>query len=187
MTVRRINTELPGVCLVEHRIHGDARGFFVETYNERDFAQIGISDRFVQDNTSRSRGGVLRGLHYQLQQPQAKLIRVLAGTLFDVVADIRQGSPTFGRYVGVTMSADDGRSLYVPAGYAHAFLVLSSSADFHYKCSDFYAPEHERGIRWDDPDLAIDWPLPVPEPILSDRDRALPYLRDCLDGDLPAF
>ena len=171
-----IPTALAGVLVLEPRVFGDDRGFFMESYNRRSFAQAtGLDIDFVQDNHSRSRKGVLRGLHYQLRQPQGKLVRVTHGAVFDVAVDIRRGSPTFGRWVGVELSADNHRQLWVPPGLAHGFVVLSDSADFLYKTTDFYAPEHERSIAWDDPAIGIDWPLAahgITAPLLSAKDRA---------------
>ncbi|MBK6869274.1 MAG: dTDP-4-dehydrorhamnose 3,5-epimerase [Burkholderiales bacterium] len=171
-----IPTAIDGVLILEPRVFGDARGFFMESYNRSAFAQAtGLDIDFVQDNHSRSRRGVLRGLHYQVRQPQGKLVRVSQGAVFDVAVDIRQGSPSFGRWVGVELSADNQRQLWVPAGMAHGFLVLSESADFLYKTTDYYAPEHERCIAWDDPAIGIDWPLAahgIAAPLLSDKDRA---------------
>ena len=170
-----IPTAIDGVLILEPRVFGDARGFFMESYNRSAFAQAtGLDIDFVQDNHSRSRRGVLRGLHYQVRQPQGKLVRVSQGAVFDVAVDIRQGSPSFGRWVGVELSADNQRQLWVPAGMAHGFLVLSESADFLYKTTDYYAPEHERSIRWDDPAIGIQWPLAahgIDTPILSAKDR----------------
>ena len=171
-----IPTALAGVLVLEPRGFGDDRGFFMESYNRRSFAQAtGLDIDFVQDNHSRSRRGVLRGLHYQLRQPQGKLVRVTHGAVFDVAVDIRRGSPTFGRWVGVELSADNHRQLWVPPGLAHGFVVLSDSADFLYKTTDYYAPEHERSIAWDDPAIGIDWPLAahgITAPLLSAKDRA---------------
>ena len=168
-------TAIADVLILEPKVFGDARGFFMESYNRRAFQQAtGLDVDFVQDNHSRSRRGVLRGLHYQLQQPQGKLVRVTQGAVFDVAVDIRKASPTFGRWVGVELSADNQRQLWVPAGMAHGFVVLSETADFLYKTTDYYAPEHERCIAWDDPAIGIDWPLAVhgiEAPLLSDKDR----------------
>jgi len=183
--MRRIDTRLPGVAVLEPRVYSDHRGFFMETYKRRMMAGLGIDTDWVQDNHSRSVRGVLRGLHYQLRQPQAKLVRVTAGRVWDVVVDIRRGSETFGRWEGFELDADSKRMLFAPEGYAHGFVVLSEVAEFQYKCSDFYAPEHERGVTWDDPDLAIAWPLDGLEPILSDRDRNWPRLADVPASDLP--
>lgn len=166
-------TRIPEVLVIRPEVHGDSRGFFLESWNARRFAEAGLDQRFVQDNHSRSAQWTLRGLHYQVQQPQGKLVRVVAGAAFDVAVDLRRGSRTFGHWVGELLSADDAKLLWIPPGFAHGFLVLTESADFLYKCTDFYAPEHERSIRWNDPDLAIEWPLPPGcEPRLSAKDRA---------------
>ena len=166
-----IETELPGVVIIEPRVFGDARGFFVETWNARVFAQRGLDVKFVQDNHSKSVQGTLRGLHYQIKQPQGKLVRVTAGEVFDVVVDIRKSSPTFGKWLGVVLSAENKRMLWVPAGFAHGFFVTSEYAEFFYKCTDYYAPEYERTIRWDDSDLAVVWPIVSGQkPLLSAKD-----------------
>jgi dTDP-4-dehydrorhamnose 3,5-epimerase len=185
--MRRIDTALPGVCLLEPVVHGDARGFFMETYHEQQFAALGISDRFVQDNHSRSTRHVLRGLHYQLGRPQAKLVRVLRGEVFDVAVDVRRTSPTFGRWIGEILSEENRRALFIPAGYAHGFLVLSEIAEFSYKCSDFYAPAEERGVAWNDPDLAITWPLAGATPTLSAKDAAYGTLATRPPVHLPLY
>ena len=170
------STAIEGVFVLEPKVFGDARGFFMESYNRHAFHEAtGLDIDFVQDNHSRSRKGVLRGLHYQIQQPQGKLVRVTSGAVFDVAVDIRRGSPTFGRWVGVELSADNHRQLWVPPGMAHGFVVLSDSADFLYKTTDYYAPQFERSIAWNDPTIGIDWPLAahgITEPLLSDKDRA---------------
>ena len=166
---------LPEVLIVEPRVHRDPRGFFVESYHAPRYREAGIEVAFVQDNHSRSVRGTLRGLHWQVApHPQAKLIRVLAGEVLDVAVDIREGSPTFGRWAAVTLSAENFRQLFVPVGFAHGFLVLSDSADIEYKCSDVYDPAAERGLMWNDPDIGITWP--IADPILSARDRAHPPL-----------
>ena len=165
-------TDLQGVLVVEPDVHRDARGFFVETYHVDKFRAAGIPDVFVQDNHSRSLVNTIRGLHLQVRRPQAKLIRVVAGAIFDVVVDIRRDSATFGRWVGVNLSSDDFRQLYVPVGFAHGFCVLSEAADIEYKCSDYYDPAGDSGLRWDDPFVGIDWP--VSDPILSRRDAEHP-------------
>lgn len=166
-------TAIPGVLLIEPRVFGDARGFFFESFNQRDFAQAtGVHAAFVQDNHSRSARGVLRGLHYQIQQPQGKLVRVVAGTVFDVAVDLRRASPSFGQWVGAVLSEDNKIQLWVPPGCAHGFVVLSESADFLYKTTDYYAPEHERCIAWNDPTLNIDWPDLGQMPVLSAKDAA---------------
>ena len=170
--MQAISTELPGVIILEPRVFGDQRGFFFESFNARDFADAtGLQCAFVQDNHSRSAKGVLRGLHYQVQQTQGKLVRVTAGEVYDVAVDLRRSSPTFGRWVGVHLSAENNRQLWVPEGFAHGFVVLSEFAEFLYKTTNYYAPEHERCIRWDDPTLAINWPLEG-SPQLSAKDQA---------------
>jgi dTDP-4-dehydrorhamnose 3,5-epimerase len=163
-------TAIPDVLIIEPKVFGDARGFFFESFNERAFREVaGLDLRFVQDNHSRSAKGVLRGLHYQLQQPQGKLVRVVRGAVFDVAVDIRRSSPTFGKWVGTELSEVNHRQLWVPPGFAHGFLVLSDSADFLYKTTDYYAPLHERCIVWNDPDVAIQWPVGA-SPALSAKD-----------------
>ena len=166
-----IPTSIPDVKLVVPRVFGDARGFFFESWNARALAEAGIAASFVQDNHSRSSRGVLRGLHYQVQHPQGKLVRVVAGEVFDVAVDLRRSSPTFGRHVAVRLSADDKRMLWVSPGFAHGFCVTSDSADFLYKTTDYWHPEHERTLLWNDPALAIDWPLDGP-PTIAARDAA---------------
>ena len=161
---------IPDVVLIEPKVFGDARGFFFESFNQKAFNEAtGTNHQFVQDNHSRSAKGVLRGLHYQIQQPQGKLVRVVRGAVFDVAVDIRKSSPTFGRWVGAELSEDNQHQLWVPPGFAHGFLVLSDMADFLYKTTDYYAPQYERSILWNDSDLNIDWP--IGEPILSNKDR----------------
>jgi dTDP-4-dehydrorhamnose 3,5-epimerase len=167
-----IPTAIPEVLIIEPKVFGDARGFFFESYNARAFAQAtGLNLNFVQDNHSRSARGVLRGLHYQLKQAQGKLVRVVRGSVFDVAVDVRKPSPTFGRWVGVELSESNQRQLWVPAGFAHGFLVTSDSADFLYKTTDYYAPEHERCIAWNDPAIGIEWPLDGSAPALSAKDQ----------------
>ena len=166
-------TPIEGLLVLEPKVFGDERGFFMESFNQRMFRELtGTSPDFVQDNHSRSARGVLRGLHYQLQQPQGKLVRVTSGVVFDVAVDLRRASPTFGRWHGVELSGENKRQFWVPAGFAHGFVVLSESADFLYKTTDFYAPQHERCIAWNDPTLAIDWHLGGIEPTLSAKDLA---------------
>ena len=165
-------TALPEVMVVELDRFGDQRGFFMETWSARKFAALGIDARFVQDNHSRSARHVLRGLHYQVKQPQGKLVRVTAGTIWDVAVDLRRSSARFGRWAGMTLDADTPRVLWIPPGFAHGFLVLSESADVQYKATDFYAPEHERSLLWNDPAIGVAWPLAGASPTLSDRDRA---------------
>lgn len=166
-------TALPEVLIVEPKIFGDARGFFFESFNQRAFNEAtGLQVNFVQDNHSRSGKGVLRGLHYQIQQAQGKLVRVVRGSVFDVAVDVRKSSPNFGRWMGVELSEENHRQLWLPAGFAHGFLVMSESADFLYKTTDYYAPEFERCIAWDDPALGIAWPLAGTAPNLAAKDRA---------------
>lgn len=176
--------DLPGVLLLEPKVYGDERGFFLETWQSRRYAEAGMPEYFVQDNLSKSRHGVLRGLHYQIQRPQGKLVSVIEGEVFDVAADIDPGSTTFGRWVGARLSGDNKRQLYVPPGYAHGFCVLSDAAYFAYKCTEYYAPELERGVRWDDPTLAIEWL--VEEPIVNERDAAWPTLEGAKREELPS-
>ena len=164
-------TTIPDVLIIEPKVFGDARGFFFESFNQKAFNQAtGLNLNFVQDNHSRSARGVLRGLHYQIQQPQGKLVRVVRGAVFDVAVDIRRGSPTFGRWEGIELSEDNHKQLWVPAGFAHGFLVTSESAEFLYKTTDYYAPEHERCIAWNDPAIDIQWPLTT-APSLSAKDQ----------------
>lgn len=174
--MRVTETRLPGVLIVEPDVFEDPRGFFFESYSLQKYAEHGITDTFVQDNHSLSTRGTLRGLHYQTAPGQAKLVRAARGAVFDVAVDIRHGSPTFGQWVGVELSGENKRQLYIPVGFAHGFCVTSEVAEFLYKCSSYYAPTLERGIAWDDPDLAIAWP--VTDPILSDRDRRHPRLAE---------
>ena len=177
---------IPEVVVVECDVFGDGRGFFLETYQHRKYADAGIRQTFVQDNHSHSGKGVLRGLHYQLRHPQGKLVTVITGTIFDVAVDIRQGSPTFGQWVGAELSAESPRrQIFVPEGFAHGFCVLSERADVVYKCTDYYDPGDDRGIVWSDPDLGIDWP--VESPIVSEKDRHHPRLKDQVRDLLPVF
>jgi dTDP-4-dehydrorhamnose 3,5-epimerase len=167
-----LRTAIPDIQLIQPRVFGDERGFFLETYQAEQFIQAGISANFVQDNHSGSRQGILRGLHYQIRQAQGKLVRVISGEVYDVAVDIRRCSPTFGRWVGVSLSAQNKLQIWVPAGFAHGFYVLSEWAEVVYKTTDYYAPQWERTLRWDDPELAIDWPLiGVGQPILSEKDK----------------
>ena len=177
--MQTIATPLDGVLILEPRVFGDARGFFFESFNARRFEELtGVRTGFVQDNHSRSSRGVLRGLHYQVRQPQGKLVRVVAGEVFDVAVDIRKSSPTFGQWYGHRLSAENKSQLWLPAGFAHGFVVLSESADFLYKTTDYWAPEHERCIAWNDPDLAIDWPLGDLTPRVSAKDAQGAAFRD---------
>ena len=172
-----VETELPGVMIIEPTLFGDDRGYFMETYHREEFAAAGIKDDFVQDNESKSRRGVLRGLHYQREKTQGKLVRVFCGQVFDVAVDLRPGSAHFGQWVGVELSGENKRQLYVPQGFGHGFLVLSDEAVFNYKCTDVYNPAAEGGILWNDPDIGIQWPDTGAPPQLSEKDAALPPLR----------
>jgi len=171
-------TALPGVLLIAPRVFGDARGFFLESWNQQNFAAAGLDLAFVQDNHSRSAKGVLRGLHYQLSNPQGKLVRVTQGAVFDVAVDIRRSSPHFGRWVGYELSADNHHMLWIPPGFAHGFVTLSDTADFLYKCTSFYDPHGDRGIAWDDPAIGIVWPDTGAVPLLSTKDAVAPRLAD---------
>ena len=174
-----VPTRIPEVVLIKPRVFGDARGFFFETWHERKFAAAGIAGHFVQDNHSHSTRYSLRGLHFQIRQPQGKLVRVSRGEVFDVVVDLRRSSPHFGQWVGVLLSETNHHMLWVPPGFAHGYLALSEEIDFLYKCTDFYAPEHERAIRWDDAQLGVQWPLPANvTPLVSDKDARAPSFRD---------
>ena len=174
-----VPTRLPEVILIKPRVFGDARGFFFETWQERTFAAAGIATHFVQDNHSHSVRHTLRGLHFQIQQPQGKLVRVSRGEVFDVAVDMRRSSPRFGHWVGVTLSDSNHHMLWVPPGFAHGYLALSDEIDFLYKCTDVYAPQHERAIRWDDGEIGVQWPLPAGvAPTLSAKDAAAPPFKD---------
>jgi dTDP-4-dehydrorhamnose 3,5-epimerase len=176
--VKILRSNIADVLIIEPRVFGDERGFFFESFNHRLFQEkTGLNPTFVQDNHSRSSKNVLRGLHYQIKQPQAKLVRVIAGEVFDVAVDLRKSAPTFGKWTGTILSATNKRELWIPEGFAHGFLVLSDPADFVYKTTDYYAPEHERSIIWNDPDIGIDWPLQG-EPILAAKDRVARRLAD---------
>jgi dTDP-4-dehydrorhamnose 3,5-epimerase len=174
---RKIPTSLPGVVILEPRVFGDERGFFLESYNEKVFAELGIEVRFVQDNHSSSRQNVLRGLHYQIKQAQGKLVRAVEGTILDVAVDVRRSSPTFGGWEAVRLSSENKRMLWIPPGFAHGFRVISEKAQVLYKATDYYAPEHERTLAWNDPDLKIDWEVEG-EPIVSAKDQRGVALRD---------
>lgn len=171
-------TEIPQVLVFEPTVHGDQRGFFMETFRRSDFERLGLPGEFVQDNHSKSRQGILRGLHYQVNTPQGKLVRVVEGEVFDVAVDLRRSSPTFGRWVGVTLSAANCRQLWVPPGFAHGFYVCGPVAQVVYKCTTYYSPADDRSLLWNDQTLAIDWPLGNGEPELSEKDRKAPRLRD---------
>ena len=170
--MQAVQTGIPGLLIFEPKVFGDARGFFFESFNQKKFSELtGVGGTFVQDNHSRSARNVLRGLHYQIKQPQGKLVRVVAGEVYDVAVDIRRSSPTFGKWFGTRLSAENKKMMWIPVGFAHGFVVLSDHAEFLYKTTDYWAPEHERCIAWNDPTLAIDWPLQG-EPLLSAKDAA---------------
>jgi dTDP-4-dehydrorhamnose 3,5-epimerase len=177
--VQKIETPLPGCFLLEPLVHGDDRGFFIESWNRRTYRELGIDFDYVQDNHSRSTQGVLRGIHYQIGNPQGKLVRVTSGSVFDVAVDLRRGSPTFSKWFGVELSESNKRIFWVPPGFGHGFYVTSETADFQYKCTEYFTPENDRGIRWDDPSIGIEWPLvDGGEPSLSGKDSAAPLLED---------
>ena len=180
-----IETELPGVVLIKPQVFNDPRGFFFESYRQDRLAKAGIAGNFVQDNHSRSTRGTLRGFHYQLRHPQAKLCRVVSGEVLDVALDIRRGSPTFGKSLEVVLSADNKLAMFIPEGFAHAFVVLSDQADFLYKCTDYYYPDDQYGIAWNDPELGIDWR--VGEPLLSEKDRGHLPLSKTPAQNLPTY
>jgi dTDP-4-dehydrorhamnose 3,5-epimerase len=183
--VKRIDTDLPGVCILEPAVFGDARGFFYESYNAATFAELGIEAQFVQANVSRSAQGVLHGLHYQWPHPQGKLVSVLEGEVYDVAVDIRRGSPTFGRWSAAMLSADNKRHFWIPEGFAHGFCVVSESAVFTYQCTTLYDARADAGIRWNDGDIGIDWP--VGTPLLSDKDTRTPFLAGIAADRLPVY
>lgn len=180
-----IDTRLPGVKVIDPQVFGDTRGYFYESYNEAKFREAGIDRRFVQSNVSRSARGVLRGVHYQWPNPQGKLVSVLEGEVYDVAVDIRRGSSTFGQSIGVMLTADNHRHFWIPEGFAHGFCVVSDFATFTYQCTALYDRAGDAGIRWNDAALAIDWP--VSDPLLSDKDRATPFLHDVAAERLPVF
>lgn len=178
-------TELPDLLVIENELFRDERGFFSELYNAKAFSRSGVPAVFVQENHSRSVRNVLRGLHYQIRHTQAKLVSVLSGVVYDVAVDLRKRSPAFGNWFGMRLSEENGKSLFIPEGFAHGFCVLTDRADVIYRCTDFYSPEDEAGIRWDDPELRIDWPLKVP--IMSDKDKKYPLLKDVPLERLPSL
>jgi dTDP-4-dehydrorhamnose 3,5-epimerase len=180
-----IKTPLEGVIVIEPKVFVDERGFFLETFREEEFKEAGITENFIQHNHSRSTRGVLRGLHYQLTQPQGKLVRVTSGKVYDVVVDIRHGSPTFGQWYGTTLDEENLKMMYVPANFAHGYVVLSDSADFIYMCTDYYHPKSEQGILWNDPKIGIEWP--IAEVILSDKDKCNSMLDEQDDNKLPKY
>ncbi|MDR6936861.1 dTDP-4-dehydrorhamnose 3,5-epimerase [Luteibacter sp. 3190] len=183
--MKAIETSLPGVLVLEPRVFGDSRGFFYESYNEKTFRDAGIERRFVQSNVSRSSRGVLRGLHYQWPHPQGKLVSVLEGEVYDVAVDIRRGSPTFGKWAAAMLTADNHRHFWIPEGFAHGFCVVSDYATFSYQCTDLYSPTADGGIRWDDPEIGIDWP--ISSPVLSDKDARAPSLAELPLERLPEY
>ncbi|MGH8174455.1 MAG: dTDP-4-dehydrorhamnose 3,5-epimerase [Rhodanobacteraceae bacterium] len=183
--MRIVKTPLDGCVVIEPAVHGDARGYFYESFNAQKFADAGLDLSFVQSNVSRSARGVLRGLHYQWPNPQGKLVSVLEGEVYDVAVDIRVGSPTFGRWTAAILSAENKRHFWVPEGFAHGFVVLSDDATFVYQCTTLYDREADAGIRWNDAEIAIDWP--VAEPLLSDKDQRAPFLAEVPRGKLPTF
>ena len=180
-----IQTALPGVVIIEPQVFGDARGFFYESYNQEKYESAGIRRTFVQSNVSRSAKGVLRGLHYQWPNPQGKLVSVLEGEVYDVAVDIRRGSPTFGKWAGVMLSADNKRHFWIPEGFAHGFCVVSDFATFTYQCTALYDREADASVRWNDADIGIDWP--VSAPLLSEKDEKAPFLKDVAVARLPEF
>lgn len=175
---KAVPTGIEGLVVVEPTVFGDGRGYFMETWNQKDFAEIGITASFVQDNQSKSKKGVLRGLHFQKQNPQGKLVRVISGEVYDVAVDLRKNSPTFGKWHGVILSAENKRQFWVPEGFAHGFVVTSETAEFVYKCTRLYDPGDEGGLLWNDPDLGIDWPLEGNAPLLSEKDKVYPGIRE---------
>lgn len=179
-----LKTEIPGVLIIEPKVFGDQRGYFLETFQAERYKDAGIDCNFVQDNLSFSSRGVLRGLHFQIKNPQAKLVQVLKGCVFDVAVDIRPGSPTFGKWTGVELSEENHRQFFIPEGFAHAFCVLSETALFSYKCSDYYNPGDEGGIIWSDPEIGIKWP--IKDPVLSNKDSAYTRLSELKPENLPA-
>ena len=174
-----IETEIKDLYIIEPQVFGDSRGYFIESYNKKDFCDAGLTMEFVQDNESKSKKGVLRGLHFQTSRPQGKLVRVTQGSVFDVAVDLRVGSPTFSKYVGIILTAENKKQFYIPEGFAHGFLVLSETATFNYKCTNYYTPEYESGIVWTDEDISIPWPIDeIEEIFLSDKDKNQKKLRD---------
>lgn len=181
-----VKTSIEGVYIIEPTVFGDNRGYFMETYSKRDFEEAGLTMQFVQDNQSRSKKGVLRGLHFQTKHTQGKLVRAIEGEVFDVAVDLRPNSPTFGKWEGVVLSAENKKQFYIPEGFAHGFLVLSDRATFQYKCTDYYAPEFDGGVMWNDPDIGIKWPLEgIEEVLLSDKDSKQQSLKEFLSKENP--
>ncbi len=177
--IKVMKTHIEGLCVIEPTVHGDSRGYFMETYNQKDMAEAGLDMIFVQDNQSMSTKGVLRGLHFQKQFPQGKLVRVIKGVVFDVAVDLRQESKTYGEWFGIELSDENKKQFYIPEGFAHGFLVLSDTAEFCYKCTDFYHPGDEGGLLWNDPDIGIEWPISADmNVLLSDKDSKQPLFKD---------
>ena len=181
---KRINTEIEGVCIIEPTIFGDNRGYFMETYSQADFKELGIDYNFVQDNQSKSRKGVLRGLHFQTENTQGKLVRVIKGAVFDVAVDLRPQSPTYGKWVGIELTEENKKMFFIPPYFAHGFLVLSEEAEFTYKCTDVYNPNAEGGLKWDDPEVGIKWPEIDCEILTSEKDQNHPSLHELKKSDL---
>ena len=185
MSIKYTKTDLPGVLLIEPRVFKDSRGFFMETFHQKKYAEAGIDHAFIQDNYSHSTRGTLRGLHYQLEHPQAKLVYVIKGEIYDVAVDIRRGSPGFGKWTGQYLSCKNKRQIFIPEGFAHGFCVISETADVLYKATDLYKPDDEYGVLWSDPTIRIDWPIKVP--IVSDKDKQFPGLQDVPEQHLPIY
>ncbi len=185
MSIKYTKTDLPGVLLIDPAVFKDSRGFFMETFHQKKYAEAGIDHTFIQDNYSHSTQGTLRGLHYQLKHPQGKLIYVIKGEIFDVAVDIRQGSPGFGKWVGQYLSGNNKRQIFVPEGFAHGFCVISETADVLYKTTDLYNPDDEYGVLWSDPTIGIDWPIEAP--IVSDKDKQFPGLKDVPKTHIPIY
>jgi dTDP-4-dehydrorhamnose 3,5-epimerase len=185
LSIKYTKTDLPGVLLIEPRVFQDSRGFFMETFHQKKYAEAGIDHAFIQDNYSHSTRGTLRGLHYQLEHPQAKLVYVIKGEIYDVAVDIRRGSPGFGKWTGQYLSCKNRRQIFVPEGFAHGFCVISETADVLYKTTDLYKPDDEYGVLWSDPTIGIDWPVEIP--IVSDKDKQFPVLQDVPEQHLPIY
>ena len=184
--INLVQTKLEGVYIIEPTIFGDNRGYFMESYSKHDFDEAGLTMNFVQDNESKSKKGVLRGLHFQTKHTQGKLVRVVEGEVFDVAVDLREGSPTFGQWTGVTLTAENKKQFYIPEGFAHGFLVLSDTATFQYKCTDYYAPEYDGGVLWNDPEIGIEWPLEgIENVLLSDKDQKQQTLKEFMSKENP--
>ena len=181
-----ITTSIKDLYIIEPTVFGDSRGYFMESYSKRDFEAAGLTMNFVQDNESKSKKGVLRGLHFQTKYTQGKLVRVVEGEVFDVAVDLREGSPTFGKWEGVLLTAENKKQFYIPEGFAHGFLVLSDTATFQYKCTDYYALEYDGGVLWNDPDIGIEWPLEgIGEVLLSDKDKVQQTLKEFMSKENP--